>query len=653
MGSFQAVVQRIEKPGSSDAPETEDRRESSGSNRILVCSPLETCLKTHLEAPLEARLETPVETHLATPIRSETPPVVVHVQSLDEILPKLLAEPFGVIIIDSRLDPNLNFFAQHRELPGAPVRLFVSDGLDYPLFRRAVNQGKVFRVVDAHARDLPVAVKDALEQYSRESKRIDLIRRSSRHNRELEELTLSLETRVAERTKGIEIAKEQVEEKLNRIRRLVRLIKDFSMASSIEDLLSQLRKDLRPFHQILGPLLVFPISNEQSGLVFFLKTAVVVKSVPSHLLNHGEELTQWIANLLGRPVAKTLQINLEIRPRKALIIVEHTASFREAKAIESHLSELRRPLEMALERLLFEFENNFHSFRWEKTFDSLTEPISIIDREMKILRSNRKFSDGHKKDRCHRVFARQDEVCDGCPVKRVLASGQAQRGVIQVAGRIFQVHSFPIHLSPSGGIANVINLYSDITSERDLRSKVLQSEKMSAIGLLAGNIAHELNNPLTGLRSLAQVLLAQSQPGTSAAQDLAEIEKAAGRSQAIIRNLLEFSAPAGQNIIETTIDEVVEKTLPFLKSMMRTHRVQIHLQAQRALVRIEPSMLQQVVFNLINNACQAMANSKSVPPAPPQKGVLEISTEVVQGVAFGDSAAQVAALGGSAAQVAA
>jgi signal transduction histidine kinase len=137
---------------------------------------------------------------------------------------------------------------------------------------------------------------------------------------------------------------------------------------------------------------------------------------------------------------------------------------------------------------------------------------------------------------------------------------------------------------------------------------------MAAVGLLAGNIAHELNNPLTGIRSLAQVLLAEVPRAEPIHADMAEVEKAALRSQKIIENLLDFSrGGSGREQEVMPLDEIVERTLPMLKTAMREHRVEIDLEAGKgALVRIEPHLMQQVVFNLVNNACQAMREPGTV-----------------------------------------
>ncbi len=190
-------------------------------------------------------------------------------------------------------------------------------------------------------------------------------------------------------------------------------------------------------------------------------------------------------------------------------------------------------------------------------------------------------------------------------MQKAMASGVPQKGQIQVGSRILEVHSYPILLEGGGQITNVVNQYVDITQSRELYLRMLQSEKMGAIGLLAGHIAHELNNPLTGLRSLSQVLIATTPEG-ELKSDLQEIEKATARSQQIIRNLLDFSAEGEQARRLTTYDQIVEKTAPMLKAVMRIHRQEFDLETKDAFIEVEPHLLQQVFFNLVNNACQAM-----------------------------------------------
>lgn len=536
---------------------------------------------------------------------------------------KLRTGQVAVLVVHQNLDPQLDLLTKWVSLSAGSIRILISEQADVHLIRQAINRGRIYRIAQS-MHEVDALVEAGLREYYREIQRVELVRESARQNRELEELTLNLESRVEERTQNILVSKEQEEDKLNRIRRLVKFIKQMTQVSSIEELLSMIRNDLRSFHHVVSPLLIFPVSSEEQSLVYFAKAQIQLKSFTEgtrHLREGEESLHAILANALMRPVAKLLKIEIELANRSALLVIEHTGNARELKALENHLLERRKPFAMSLDRLLLEMENNFSSYRWEKTFDNLRSPISIIDRQMSVLRSNRRFAAGERRGLCHRMFAGREQICEGCPVPAVMSTGLTQTGVVQANGRAYQVHSYPIHLQDEGPITNVVNIYVDITPQRELQRRVLQNEKMSAIGLLAGNIAHELNNPLTGLRSLAQVLAMQVPPEGTMAADLKEIEKASARCQMIIRNLLDFTTPGAQPLQATTLDAIVEKTLPFLKSMLRIHRLDLRLQAAEAMVSVEPNLIQQVVFNLINNACQAMKKS----------GTLGLETRIVEG----------------------
>lgn len=551
------------------------------------------------------------EYHLPADLLAEIE--IIEVSDLEKARHILKAGSVAAIIVDDKFDPRLDFLQEASQQAPSIIRVLWTQNISYEHMARAINKGKVYRVADLKESSslLAQSLVDSLSEFKNDLLRVELVRRSARHNRELEELTLNLEGRVEERTKNIVIAKEQEEDKLNRIRKLVKFVKDLTGVSSVEELFTFVKNDLRSFHQVVTPVLVFSSSTEEISVVFSSKSQIINQNIPKSSVvsfTENEGVPSIVSKVLARPIAKILSVPLELKQGPAFLLLEHTANLKEVRSLEAHLNERRRPVEMALDRLLLEGENNYFSFRWEKTFDNLQSPVCIIDRDRTVLRANREFHMLNIKD-----------VKDLPSISNVFETGRSEKSTAQIEGRTYQLQSYPIRLTVDGPATNVVSFFGDITKYRELQRKVLQSEKMSAIGLLAGNVAHELNNPLTGLRSLAQVLKFQVPAGSSAISDLEEIEKAAARSQGIIRNLLDFTSGGDHKTVETTMDEVVEKTLPFLKSMLRNHRMQLRLNGSKLKISVEPSLLQQVVFNLINNACQAMKES----------GTLSISTQVI------------------------
>jgi signal transduction histidine kinase len=519
----------------------------------------------------------------------------------------------SILVQDEGGNEAFDLLIQARHLQPMAPRFYISNELNEEKVRQGINQAQVYRFIrwPLAEREIWQQLEDALEKHSTYLSRSLLLKESSSQNKELEALTHSLEGLVDERTQYIEMSHKEESDKLNRERNLVRLIKDLANQNSFEDVLGIIRKELRKFHKIGDPILVYRTDNAKTHFISFqLGTMTQSESsthfeFPKNAQVPSADLIRHLANHFGRPFAKTYVVPLELRLTnhlmggngEAILCVENSLNDKEMPPFVEFMTDRMRPLGMTLDRVLLDSQLSAFSYRWEKTFDGMRDPIAIMDVDHSVIRANKKFADR---------FPDKRQAIEGSPATQALADGQPHVGQIQVDNRVYQVHSYPVVLDNGGQATNVVNQYVDITQSRELYLRMLQNEKMGAIGMLAGNIAHELNNPLTGLRSLTQVLLQEADQKTNLYSDLVEIEKAAARSQRIIKNLLDFSKGEDQPAEDISIDEIVERTLPMLKSALRTHRLEVTLQTVDKTVHVEPHLIQQVVFNLVNNACQAM-----------------------------------------------
>ena len=152
-----------------------------------------------------------------------------------------------------------------------------------------------------------------------------------------------------------------------------------------------------------------------------------------------------------------------------------------------------------------------------------------------------------------------------------------------------------------------IEHFTNVTSYLLLREQIAQNQKMSSLGKLANDVAHLLSNPLTGIRSMAQILSEEVQDK----DNFLEIERAAHRCQKIITNFIQFSRQTNKDLT-CDLNKVVHQTLPFLKTMIQTKRILLDLEEQKIPVQAEPCLLQQVIFNLVRNALQAVGEKGEV-----------------------------------------
>jgi signal transduction histidine kinase/FixJ family two-component response regulator len=190
-------------------------------------------------------------------------------------------------------------------------------------------------------------------------------------------------------------------------------------------------------------------------------------------------------------------------------------------------------------------------------------------------------------------------------------------------------------LDRSGRPIGRIELFHDRGDQKPLRSDLLQTEKMAAIGHLVSGIAHELNNPLTGILGYAQLLLgrrlAPAQLG-----DAQRIYREAERARHIVKNLLLFARETKPERTAVDLNEIVERTLALRSYELKVEDIALELELDPNLPQTvgDPTQLQQVVLNLVVNSEQAILQSRGhgriricTRQAPGSRLVLEISDD--------------------------
>jgi signal transduction histidine kinase len=137
-------------------------------------------------------------------------------------------------------------------------------------------------------------------------------------------------------------------------------------------------------------------------------------------------------------------------------------------------------------------------------------------------------------------------------------------------------------------------------------TRILQIEKLSALGTMVGEIAHQLNNPLVGVVNLAQ--LAQREPGNPqrTSELLAEIRRAGQDCHAFIASMLRFAKVSKFDCHSTDMAQMINETvLMFRQAVSRQTRVELQLPDEAGVFMVEPILLRHALFNLLTNAAQA------------------------------------------------
>jgi len=159
-----------------------------------------------------------------------------------------------------------------------------------------------------------------------------------------------------------------------------------------------------------------------------------------------------------------------------------------------------------------------------------------------------------------------------------------------------------------GDVVGVCCVARDVTRQRELQREVLQSERLAAVGKLAAGVAHELNNPLTGILTFAEDLMLDAEEGDPEREDFEVIVNETMRCRGIVRDLLDFSRQKAPQRQAMDISPVAARTVNMVQRQASFHDVQLELDLADGLppAKVDPSQVQQAILNLVINARDAM-----------------------------------------------
>ena len=149
----------------------------------------------------------------------------------------------------------------------------------------------------------------------------------------------------------------------------------------------------------------------------------------------------------------------------------------------------------------------------------------------------------------------------------------------------------------------------DTTEQKELEARIVQAQKMEAVGKLAGGIAHDFNNVLTAIIGYSDLLLKINRPVDPAYKDVMNIRSAALRAAGLVANLLGFSRKQTQQVSVLNLGEVMTDLTPILRTSVG-EKIELKMRSERDLwyVKADKTQIDNVIINLSVNARDAMSN---------------------------------------------
>jgi PAS domain S-box-containing protein len=268
--------------------------------------------------------------------------------------------------------------------------------------------------------------------------------------------------------------------------------------------------------------------------------------------------------------------------------------------------------------------------------DSLVEHVIYQDTDMNILWANQAACDSLGLSRydvigqhCYALWHQRTKPCDSCPVAMAMRTGQSQEMEINSPdGRIWFIRGCPVH-DAQGNLIGAIETTLEITEQkqaeqqqRELQDKLDRAQRMESLGLLAGGVAHDLNNMLGPLVGYSDLLLLKLEDDNPLRRQIQRIHSSAQSAADVIQDLLTLARRGRYEMIPTDINEVVGSYLdsPGFRQLRESRpdiTVDLKLDPDVGGIMGSAVHLGKAVMNLVVNACDAM----------PDGGTLRIETQ--------------------------
>ena len=273
-----------------------------------------------------------------------------------------------------------------------------------------------------------------------------------------------------------------------------------------------------------------------------------------------------------------------------------------------------------------------------KVIDELPVFVYMQRRDYSVAFANKKTKNFYGETdgrRCYEVFSGRDAPCPSCPTFRVFQTGLPEDWQFTDSkGRTFHIYDYPFE--DESGEPLVMELGIDITELKRVERELFQAHKMRAIGVLAGGIAHDLNNNLVPIIFNVDYALGKTADETVSAP-LGEALRAAYKAADLVEQVLEYSRQQNVSRSPLKIIQLIQENLELLQaSLPKNVTLRAQYSARRDLVLANPAQVQQLLLNLCRNAVQAMPEGGQLSVSMRNGQVESLKDAPVPGLALGE-----------------
>lgn len=386
-----------------------------------------------------------------------------------------------------------------------------------------------------------------------------------------------------------------------------------------------------------APILILGVTRD--GTTVFANPAVkkITGYAPGDLL--GKNCWKTLYPGKEYPQAVRLLKNLEkgeIRDY-AMTLTTRTGEKRHISWDSVNVYDSKNRLQMVIcvgrditESLILEGRAKKEKRRLYNMLTALGAGLVLLDGDMKILWANKLYTDWFgdiksiKGKYCFCLFPRRDLACEYCPVLESKRAGAVfERTAFTKDGRerLFRLITTPIKDERGRIIRNLV-LSIDITEQKELERRLLQTERLATIGEIATVMAHEIRNPLTPIGGFARYLKKKMPHDPLVQKSVDAIIRETSRLERMVEGIEGFTRTSKIRYVETDLNRLVERSLAVLSSEIETHKIVTDpsLADDLPQVPMDPDLIGRVLIHLLRNSVQAMPNGGRLTVTTSRKG---------------------------------
>lgn len=291
------------------------------------------------------------------------------------------------------------------------------------------------------------------------------------------------------------------------------------------------------------------------------------------------------------------------------------------KKITSHGKLQRQFIKTHIQKIELFQKQELGKKTWEIAFDAIADPIALINKKYRIIRVNKAFS---KKVNistqlvrgrlCHEVFQNKQSPCKGCLMRSCFKEQQSLCfNLASEDGEYYRVTSFPLLISPRKTDL-IVQHYQSISKEKILRERIATQSKLTEIGIMAGSIAHEMNNPLAGIIAFIQIAIRDHSFNRDLLSKFRKMEEAAEKCKKIVQMLLNYSRMNDvSELKKVKFKEMIETSILLLDNQIRKKKLKVcNLAEENYSIKGQQNHYFLLFIHIFSSLIEMMVDNKTI-----------------------------------------